>query len=76
MVLRFRYVAEDGDEPEEIYVKVDSESVDSASIEDAIMSYIDSVYPHWFSHEKLIRDVLDSFGYTYEIIKPDATFLI
>lgn len=78
MILRFKYIAVEFDEADaEIYVRVISDSdngIDCASVEDAISSYIDSVES--FSYDGLIRDVLDSFGYKYEFIEPDHTFLI
>lgn len=78
MILRFKYIAEEFDEADaEIYVRVVPDSgkdIDYASIEDAISSYIDSVES--FSYEGLITDVLDSFGYKYEFIEPEYTFLI
>lgn len=78
MILRFKYIAKDLDDADaEIYVRVVPDSgkdIDYSSINDAISSYIDSVES--FSYEGLIIDVLDSFGYKYEFIEPEHTFLI
>ena len=74
-VMRFHYVNVDGmDTDVDIFVLID-ESTNNLKhqIEDAISSYIDAV-EDW-QYEELVRDVLDSFGFDYEIVNP-ITFYI
>lgn len=49
-------------------------AITKEEINDAILSYIDSV-EDW-QYEELIRDVLDSFELVYEIVNPITTILI
>ena len=74
-IMRFHYMNVDGMGANvDVFVLTDENTNDLRyQIEDAISSYLDAV-EDW-QYEELVRDVLDSFGFDYEIVSP-ITFYI
>lgn len=69
-IMKFRYVTADGmDTNSDILVLIDKGANDSRQeIEDAISSYID--HSEDWQFEQLVCDVLNSFGFDYEVVSP------
>lgn len=74
-ILNFFFECVDGMEYDvNIFVIVDKlDDGTKTKIEDAISSYVDTV-ENW-EYEELVKDVLNSFDLTYEIVRP-ITFCI